>query len=94
MTFVSGHPDLGDPGEQGSEGCVLGLHTLYLEPASLHQHCLQGLGSLGNYAKAMHSSDKVLYQIISHNFNSSPEFPFLPEPAGYCITRAAEKVED
>lgn len=86
VAFVPGHPDLGDPGEQGSEGCVLGLHTLYLDPAGLRQHRLQGLGGCGNYAKAMHSSDKVIYQIISHNFNSFPEFPFLPEPAGYCIT--------
>lgn len=55
--------------------------------------CLKGEGGHGNYAKAMHYPDKVIHQIISHNFNSSLEFSLPLQPAGYCITGAVERVE-
>lgn len=95
LAFVPEHPDSEDPGDQPSKGLMPELHcgALHLSLQAFVSTRLQGGGGHGNYAKAMHYSDKVIHQIISHNFNSSLEFSLLPEPAGYYITEAVEKVE-
>lgn len=69
-------PEFGEPMEPGEPGGV-GWEHRHPGSAGLCQHGLHGGGGLGNYAKATNYSDKVIHQIISHNFNSSPEFPYF-----------------
>lgn len=73
LAFVQESLDATDTGDQEGKEHIWEL-AQHLGLQAFVTTCLKGEGGHGNYAKAMHYPDKVIHQIISHNFNSSLEF--------------------